>query len=67
WWRRWVSGGGGKWRMRESGSGDRVDPLMGSIFGLRRKNPPEKFSGGGSGGRRWLEGGRIFEGERGGR
>ncbi|GJZ66451.1 hypothetical protein Tco_0623147 [Tanacetum coccineum] len=41
------SEGGGKWRVRESGSGDRVDPEVGSVFGLRRKSPPEKFSGGG--------------------
>ncbi|GKG63682.1 hypothetical protein Tco_0645075, partial [Tanacetum coccineum] len=26
---------------------DRVDPEVGSIFGVGRKSPPEKFSGGG--------------------
>ncbi|GJT34751.1 hypothetical protein Tco_0925170 [Tanacetum coccineum] len=36
-------------RVKESDMGDRIDPLMRSIFGVRRKNPPEKFSGG----RRW--------------
>ncbi|GKB91895.1 hypothetical protein Tco_0964167 [Tanacetum coccineum] len=46
----WVSGGGGKWRVRESGSGDRVDRPTRSLFGLAGKIPPEKFSGGGS---RW--------------
>ncbi|GJW18919.1 retrovirus-related pol polyprotein from transposon TNT 1-94 [Tanacetum coccineum] len=35
-------------RVVESVIGDRVDPLVGSILGLRRKNPPEKFSGGGA-------------------
>ncbi|GJZ10964.1 hypothetical protein Tco_0545723 [Tanacetum coccineum] len=40
-------GGREKWRVEESGSGDRVDPEVGSVFGLRRKSPPEKFSGGG--------------------
>ncbi|GKE95298.1 hypothetical protein Tco_1580153, partial [Tanacetum coccineum] len=30
---------------------DRVDRSDGESFGLRRKNPPEKFSGGGGGGR----------------
>ncbi|GJS00368.1 hypothetical protein Tco_0316876 [Tanacetum coccineum] len=40
-----------------SGCGDRIDPLMRSIFGLRRKSPPENFSGGGvvmAGGGWWL-------------
>ncbi|GJR17592.1 hypothetical protein Tco_0966119 [Tanacetum coccineum] len=40
-WRWW------KWRVGESDVGDRVDPEVGSVFGLRRKSPPEKFSGGG--------------------
>ncbi|GKD68220.1 hypothetical protein Tco_1322310, partial [Tanacetum coccineum] len=44
-------------RVRESGSGDRVDPLMGIIFGLRRKNPAGKlfrrWRDGSGGGRRW--------------
>ncbi|GJZ15319.1 hypothetical protein Tco_0550996 [Tanacetum coccineum] len=34
-------------RVRESGYGDRIDRKMGSVFGLRRICPPEKFSGGG--------------------
>ncbi|GKG42916.1 hypothetical protein Tco_0479600, partial [Tanacetum coccineum] len=41
--------GGGESRVRESEGGDRIDRRMGSLFGLRRKNPPEKFSGGGGG------------------
>ncbi|GJR58257.1 hypothetical protein Tco_1500419 [Tanacetum coccineum] len=41
------SGSGGERRVRESGSGDRVHRVVGSNFGLRRKSPPEKFSGGG--------------------
>ncbi|GJW98341.1 hypothetical protein Tco_0180149, partial [Tanacetum coccineum] len=41
-------------RVRESGSGDRVDPLMGIIFGLRRKNPAGKvFRRRRYSGRRW--------------
>ncbi|GJS07550.1 hypothetical protein Tco_0364346 [Tanacetum coccineum] len=40
-------GGREKWRVAASGSGDRVDPLMRITFGVRRKNPPEKYSGGG--------------------
>ncbi|GKD21590.1 hypothetical protein Tco_1223293, partial [Tanacetum coccineum] len=39
WWKR---------RVGESGSGDRVHRVVGSNFGLRRKSPPEKFSGGGA-------------------
>ncbi|GJY07476.1 hypothetical protein Tco_0374530 [Tanacetum coccineum] len=31
-------------RVRESGYGDRIDRKMGSIFGVGRKIPPEKFS-----------------------
>ncbi|GJR07833.1 carbohydrate-binding, CenC-like protein [Tanacetum coccineum] len=43
-------------RVRESGSGDRVDPLMGIIFGLRRKNPAGKlFRRRRYSGRRWGE------------
>ncbi|GJW92882.1 hypothetical protein Tco_0172554 [Tanacetum coccineum] len=34
-------------RVRESGSGDRIDRVVGSLFGLAGKIPPEKFSGGG--------------------
>ncbi|GKF61395.1 hypothetical protein Tco_0181449, partial [Tanacetum coccineum] len=37
WWRR----------VEESGCGDRIDPVMRSVFGVGRKSPPEKFSGGG--------------------
>ncbi|GKE49587.1 hypothetical protein Tco_1480845, partial [Tanacetum coccineum] len=39
--------GGDFRRVVESGSGDRIDPVTRSLFGLRRKSPPEKFSGGG--------------------
>ncbi|GJU04002.1 zinc finger, CCHC-type containing protein [Tanacetum coccineum] len=64
WW--WGVGcgsfGGGKWRVRESGSGDRVDRPTRSLFGLAGKIPPEKFSGGGS---RWPAVGRLA-GEEGG-
>ncbi|GJY66557.1 hypothetical protein Tco_0468795 [Tanacetum coccineum] len=42
-----VTVGWQRWRVEESGVGDRVDPEVGSVFGLRRKSPPEKFSGGG--------------------
>ncbi|GJV83453.1 putative ribonuclease H-like domain-containing protein [Tanacetum coccineum] len=42
-----VTVGWQRWRVEESGVGDRVDPEVGSVFGLRRKYPPEKFSGGG--------------------
>ncbi|GJU97010.1 hypothetical protein Tco_1326281 [Tanacetum coccineum] len=42
------------WRVRESGSGDRVDPLMGITFGIRRKNPAGKvFRRRRYSGRRW--------------
>ncbi|GKC32577.1 hypothetical protein Tco_1039871 [Tanacetum coccineum] len=48
-----------------------IDPVMGSDFGLGRKNPPEKFSGGGVVAvagirrrRRWWGGGRIMGGGR---
>ncbi|GJX49731.1 hypothetical protein Tco_0276576 [Tanacetum coccineum] len=39
--------GGGKRRVEESGGGDRIDPVMRSVFGVGRKSPPEKFSDGG--------------------
>ncbi|GJU04808.1 hypothetical protein Tco_1121238 [Tanacetum coccineum] len=29
-----VAAGGGKWRVAASGGGDRVDPMVGNIFGL---------------------------------
>ncbi|GJW95790.1 hypothetical protein Tco_0175462 [Tanacetum coccineum] len=51
---RGVVAGDGEWHVAESGVVDRIDRLMGSIFGLGRKSPPEKFSGGGGGRRRWL-------------
>ncbi|GKB90135.1 hypothetical protein Tco_0962407, partial [Tanacetum coccineum] len=38
---------GGESRVGESEGGDRIDRRMGSLFGLRRICPPEKFSGGG--------------------
>ncbi|GKF00554.1 hypothetical protein Tco_0023904, partial [Tanacetum coccineum] len=55
-------GGSGVVEVARGASGivDRVDPEVGSVFGLRRKNPPEKFSGGGGGG----SGGRILWRER---
>ncbi|GJZ80478.1 mutator type transposase [Tanacetum coccineum] len=69
--RRRLSGGGDgaavegwqrRWRrVAASGCGDRIDRVMGSIFGFGRKSPPEKFSGGGGGGGRRLAG----NGERG--
>ncbi|GKD72798.1 hypothetical protein Tco_1331080, partial [Tanacetum coccineum] len=34
-------------RVAESGCGDRIDPVMRSVFGVGRKSPLEKFSGGG--------------------
>ncbi|GJV45201.1 hypothetical protein Tco_1429737 [Tanacetum coccineum] len=48
---RWVAAaaetdGGGR-RVEESGCGDRIDPVMRSVFGVGRKSPPEKFSGDG--------------------
>ncbi|GJS23014.1 reverse transcriptase domain-containing protein [Tanacetum coccineum] len=39
--------GGGR-RVEESGCGDRIDPVMRSVFGVGRKSPSEKFSGGGA-------------------
>ncbi|GJV45353.1 hypothetical protein Tco_1429889 [Tanacetum coccineum] len=55
--KREGGGGGGSGgvesRVGESDYGDRADPIARSLFGLRRKSPPEKFSGGG-GRRRWV-------------
>ncbi|GKB69019.1 hypothetical protein Tco_0930431 [Tanacetum coccineum] len=42
-----VTVGWRRWRVEESGVGDRVDPLRRTTFGVRRKNPPENFSGSG--------------------
>ncbi|GJX72584.1 putative reverse transcriptase domain-containing protein, partial [Tanacetum coccineum] len=53
-----VAVGWWKWRVEESGVGDRVDRVSGSIFGVGRKTPPEKFSGGGGGRRLPDMGGR---------
>ncbi|GKB08406.1 ribonuclease H-like domain-containing protein, partial [Tanacetum coccineum] len=62
-----VKTSGGVWvvvawwrRVEESGCGDRIDPVRRSVFGVGRKSPPEKFSGGGwpergDGGRRISE------------
>ncbi|GKA26047.1 reverse transcriptase domain-containing protein [Tanacetum coccineum] len=48
WWRGFGGGDGGVIRrVEESGVGDRVDRVTRNDFGLRRKSPPEKFSGGG--------------------
>ncbi|GKA17956.1 hypothetical protein Tco_0697793 [Tanacetum coccineum] len=41
----------GEWRVRASDYGERVDPMERRLFGVGRKSPPEKFSGGGN---RWL-------------
>ncbi|GKF04227.1 hypothetical protein Tco_0034895, partial [Tanacetum coccineum] len=57
-WGSWCYEGGGVsevvvtvrwwwWRVTESEYGDRVDPVVRTTFGVRRKNPPENFSGGG--------------------
>ncbi|GJV81587.1 hypothetical protein Tco_1517457 [Tanacetum coccineum] len=50
--RRGWSGIGGvvEARVGPSECGDRIDRVMGSIFGVGRKSPPEKFFGGGGGG-----------------
>ncbi|GKD13772.1 hypothetical protein Tco_1198179 [Tanacetum coccineum] len=59
-----VADGGGGRRVEESGCGDRIDPVTRSHFGVRRKNPPENFSGGGAMGAGGEGGGRIMgEGE----
>ncbi|GJU85143.1 hypothetical protein Tco_1292689 [Tanacetum coccineum] len=52
-----VGQGDGEWRVAESGVVDRIDRLMGSIFGLGRKSPPEKFFDDGERRRflRWVE------------
>ncbi|GJR09745.1 hypothetical protein Tco_0792397 [Tanacetum coccineum] len=50
-----VVAGDGEWRLAESGVVDRIDRLMGSIFGLSRKSFPAAASGGGGGRRRCLE------------
>ncbi|GJR96535.1 hypothetical protein Tco_0268709 [Tanacetum coccineum] len=54
WWCRCggVGVGGSRWRVAASDIGDRVDPEVGSIFGVGRKSSPENFSGGCGGGRR---------------
>ncbi|GJV17300.1 hypothetical protein Tco_1362623 [Tanacetum coccineum] len=59
----WLCDGGDRRRrgrrVEESGCGDRIDPVMRSVFGVGRKSPPEKFSGGGGmvvAGFRWREG-----------
>ncbi|GJW94571.1 hypothetical protein Tco_0174243 [Tanacetum coccineum] len=49
------------WRVEASEVVGRVDPVVGSIFGVGRKSPPEKFSGGGMGSPEIMEGreGRV--------
>ncbi|GKE58878.1 hypothetical protein Tco_1498063, partial [Tanacetum coccineum] len=42
-----AGGGGGKTQMEESEYDERVDRAKRNHFGLYRKTPPEKFSGGG--------------------
>ncbi|GJR25215.1 hypothetical protein Tco_1101447 [Tanacetum coccineum] len=49
-----TAGGGGR-RVEESDGGDRVDPVVVIDFGIGRKSPPEKFSGGSNGGQRRRE------------
>nr|GFA13037.1 putative RNA-directed DNA polymerase [Tanacetum cinerariifolium] len=49
-----VAVGDGVRRVRESDMVDRIDPVTMSLFGFAGKIPPEKFSGGGGGGRLWL-------------
>nr|GEV66600.1 hypothetical protein [Tanacetum cinerariifolium] len=51
WWQRGGDGGGG-WRVVASGMVDLVDRDGRSVFGVRRKSSPEKFSGGDGGGQR---------------
>ncbi|GKB74084.1 hypothetical protein Tco_0935496 [Tanacetum coccineum] len=53
-----MASGGVESRVRESDGGDRIDREMGRIFGVGRKDPPEKFSGGGGGRRLPDMGGR---------
>ncbi|GKG27922.1 hypothetical protein Tco_0406249 [Tanacetum coccineum] len=52
-WVRWVSGSGGKWRVKESDMGDRIDRVVRSIFGVGRKSHRKTFPVTGGGGRRW--------------
>ncbi|GJV13496.1 hypothetical protein Tco_1355037 [Tanacetum coccineum] len=47
-----VAAGGRRRRVEARGRVDRIDPVMGINFGIGRKSPPEKFSGGGEW-RRW--------------
>ncbi|GKF07218.1 hypothetical protein Tco_0041442 [Tanacetum coccineum] len=50
WWRGFGGGDGGVIRrVEENDMGDRIDRVVRNIFGVGRKSPPEKFSGG----RRW--------------
>ncbi|GKA14368.1 reverse transcriptase domain-containing protein [Tanacetum coccineum] len=45
WWRRRCGGvgvGGSRWRVAASDIGDRVDPEVGSIFGVGRKSPSDR-------------------------
>ncbi|GJR34347.1 hypothetical protein Tco_1210031, partial [Tanacetum coccineum] len=46
WW-LWRWWGWRRRRVAESGYGDRVDPVTGTLFGVGRKSPSENFSGGG--------------------
>ncbi|GKG49962.1 hypothetical protein Tco_0518736, partial [Tanacetum coccineum] len=54
-----VAVGWWKWRVGESELVDRLDRRIGSLFGLRRICPPEKFSGGGE----WWPAARELAGE----
>ncbi|GJR37401.1 hypothetical protein Tco_1213085 [Tanacetum coccineum] len=57
---RWCHGGEwggsrkGERRVAVRGIEDRVDPVVRNLFGFGQKSLPEKFSGGGGDGRRWL-------------
>ncbi|GKF12036.1 hypothetical protein Tco_0049962, partial [Tanacetum coccineum] len=58
WWRgeemEVVTVGWRRWRVEESGCGDRIDPVMRSVFGVGRKSHRKSFpvagDGGGGGG-----------------
>ncbi|GKC11249.1 hypothetical protein Tco_1008031 [Tanacetum coccineum] len=53
------TGGWGGRRVEESGCGDRIDPVMRSVFGLRRKSRRKTFPAAGGGGRVMAGGSRT--------
>ncbi|GKF58494.1 hypothetical protein Tco_0172031, partial [Tanacetum coccineum] len=59
----WLPDGEGRRRVEESEVSGWIDRLTRSILGVAGKIPPEKFSGGCGGGRRWWG----FTGEESGR